>query len=130
MWELESTEEFDLWIDAQEDFVVEMILSHIYVLKEKGPGLGRPYVDSIKGSKISNLKELRIQIKLKVVRIFFVFTKDRIGLLLAAGDKRGNKRFYNEMIPKVEGYFKKWEADNENGKSKEERSKKKRNRKA
>ncbi|XDD45253.1 type II toxin-antitoxin system RelE/ParE family toxin [Leptospira sp. WS39.C2] len=130
MWEIESTEEFDNWLQKLDLNTKEEILAHFYLLRQKGPLLGRPFADSIQGSKIKNLKELRVQVKLKVIRIFFVFTEGRIGLLLAGGDKRGNdKRFYEQMIPLVEKIYKNWLI--ENGENNDEsKSKKKSNRKS
>lgn len=130
MWEIESTEEIDNWLRKLDLSTKEEILTHFYLLQQKGPLLGRPFADSIQGSKIKNLKELRIQVKLKVIRIFFVFTEGRIGLLLAGGDKRGNdKRFYEKMIPMVEKIYKNWLIKN-GKKSDESKSKKKSNRKS
>ncbi|MCG6153121.1 type II toxin-antitoxin system RelE/ParE family toxin [Leptospira bandrabouensis] len=130
MWEIESTEEIDNWLRKLDLSTKEEILAHFYLLQQKGPLLGRPFADSIQGSKIKNLKELRIQVKLKVIRIFFVFTEGRIGLLLAGGDKRGNdKRFYEEMIPMVEKIYTNWLIKN-GTKSDENKSKKKSNRKS
>ena len=70
-----------------------------------GPNLGRPYVDTIKGSKINNLKELRINSGGHIFRIFFVFDEKRDALLLIAGDKRGEKRFYKRIIPLAEKIY-------------------------
>ncbi|MCW7490850.1 type II toxin-antitoxin system RelE/ParE family toxin [Leptospira meyeri] len=130
MWEIESTKELDIWLQKLDSTTKEEILAHFYLLRQKGPLLGRPFADSIQGSKIQNLKELRVQVKLKVIRIFFVFTEGRIGLLLAGGDKRGNeKRFYEQMIPMVEKIYKNWLI--ENGENPDEsKSKKKSNRKS
>lgn len=108
MWEIQWTEHCKNWISKLDESAKEDILAHLIVLKEKGPALGRPYADTIAGSKIKNLKELRVQSKRKVIRIFFVFTKSRIGLLLAGDDKRGNKRFYDQMIPLVEKIYSEW----------------------
>ena len=108
MWEIEWTKEFKNWVFEQDENTREVILTHLILLKEKGPSLSRPFADTVKGSKLNNLKELRVQTKLKVIRIFFVFTKKRIGLLLAGEDKKGNKRFYDEMIPYVESIYSKW----------------------
>lgn len=78
---------------------MQSILSHIMVLEEFGPTLGRPYVDHIKQSKYSNMKELRVQNKNRVFRIFFAFDPRQTGILLIGGDKRGDKNFYKTMIP-------------------------------
>ncbi|MCW7479438.1 type II toxin-antitoxin system RelE/ParE family toxin [Leptospira bandrabouensis] len=125
MWEIESTEVFDKWLRNLDLTTKEEILAHFYLLRQKGPLLGRPFADSIQGSKIKNLKELRVQVKLKVIRIFFVFTEGRIGLLLAGGDKRGNdKMFYEQMIPMVEKIYKKWIIDNRENVDESKRKKK------
>jgi hypothetical protein len=68
-------------------------------LLKHGPGLGRPMVDSISGSCISNLKELRPG----TVRILFVFDPWRSSILLVAGDKAGRwNAWYREAIPLAE----------------------------
>lgn len=105
MWEIERTEVFLKWISGLGDDAKEAILAHLIVLKEKGPLLGRPYADSIKESKITNLKELRVQNKNRVFRIFFVFLENRKALLLIGGDKRGSKDFYSKMIKQAEKLY-------------------------
>jgi hypothetical protein len=60
-----------------------------------GPGLGRPLVDTIHGSAIVNLKELRVG----SARVLFVFDPWRACVLLVAGDKSGRwKQWYLEAI--------------------------------
>lgn len=51
------------------------------------------------------MKELRIQSKLRVFRIFFAFDPERKAILLIGGDKRGDKRFYKRMIPLADKLF-------------------------
>jgi len=76
------------------------------VLEEKGPGLARPYADTVHGSRFSNMKELRVQSRGDPVRVFFAFDPSRTGVLLCAGNKVGNeKRFYDEMIPIADQEF-------------------------
>ena len=60
----------------------------------------RPYADTLKGSEISNLKELRFNSGERVIRIFYVFDPDRNGVLLIGGNKSssGDKKFYKKMI--------------------------------
>lgn len=57
-------------------------------LESKGPALGRPFVDSIKGSRHHNMKELRSVGG--YLRMLFAFDPRRTALLLLGGDKRGN----------------------------------------
>jgi hypothetical protein len=99
MWEIERTERIAEWIKSLDDDAREAILKNLIILKEFGPKLGRPYVDTIKQSRHKNMKELRTQNKMRLFRIFFVFDLDRKAILLIGGDKRGDKRFYERMIP-------------------------------
>jgi len=62
-------------------------------------GWGRPLVDTIAGTSIANLKELRVG----TVRILFAFDPWRSTILLAAGDKAGRwSVWYREAIPLAE----------------------------
>lgn len=64
--------------------------------------MGRPLVDTIVGSKIQNLKELRPG----SVRILFVFDPWRSSVLLVAGDKAGRwNAWYREAIPLAEDRY-------------------------
>lgn len=68
-------------------------------LAEGGPGLGRPLVDTIHGSVMANLKELRPG----SVRILFAFDPWRSSILLVAGDKAGQwNEWYREAVPLAE----------------------------
>jgi hypothetical protein len=72
------------------------------------PTLGRPLVDTITGSKIKNLKELRPGSSgTSEVRILFLFDPWRSAILLVAGDKSGKwNRWYGEAIPRAEQLYK------------------------
>ncbi len=106
MWEIKRSDEFHQWIQTIDDDAKEAIFKHLSILKKIGPTLGRPFVDTIKGSSIKNLKELRVQSKNRVIRVFFVFDPERNILLILGGDKKGNSRFYQEMVPQVEKLYK------------------------
>lgn len=74
------------------------------LLSTEGPQLGRPYADTSQGSKYLNLKELRVQSKLSVFRLFFIFDPIRQAIVLCGGDKKGKKEktFYKTMIALAE----------------------------
>ena len=76
------------------------MLAAIGVLEELGPQLGRPYVDTLKGSDIPNMKELRTQHAGDPIRAFFAFDPIRRDIVLSAGDKTSlnEKRFYRDML--------------------------------
>lgn len=73
-------------------------------LAEAGPGLGRPMVDRIHGSRLHNLKELRPGSTGRTeIRPLFVFDVEREAVILVAGDKAGQwNRWYRENIPVAE----------------------------
>ncbi|MDI2131794.1 type II toxin-antitoxin system RelE/ParE family toxin [Yinghuangia seranimata] len=74
------------------------------VLSEEGPALGRPLVDTVRGSSLSHLKELRPGSSgSSEVRLLFIFDPDRNAVVLVAGDKSGQwSGWYAEAIPLAE----------------------------
>ncbi len=95
-------EEFEAWIKALEKHQSTKINAFIGLLAEYGPSLGRPHVDSIKGTTVKNLKELRIQISGDPWRVLFAFDPKRTAVLLVGGNKRGDERWYEVNIPIAE----------------------------
>lgn len=91
-------EEFAEWFNKEPLKAQEKIGIEILCIKEFGPILGRPKVDSIKNSKIKNLKELRIQVSGRPYRILFVFDEERQAILLVGGDKSNDKKWYARNI--------------------------------
>jgi hypothetical protein len=105
-WEVVTVECFDDWFLGLNAAEQQDVLAAIFVLEQFGPGLGRPYVDSLKGTdKVKNLKELRVQHKGKPFRLFFAFDPRRQAVMLCGGDKSGNKHFYEMMISIAEREF-------------------------
>jgi hypothetical protein len=81
-----------------------LISQAIEALGEEGPALGRPLVDTIKGSKLANLKELRPgSSRGSEVRLLFVFDPGRHAVILVGGDKAGSwRRWYRQAVPLAE----------------------------
>lgn len=102
-WIVVTIEYFDEWFLGLAASEQQHVLATILVLEQFGPALGRPYVDSLKGTdKVKNLKELRVQHKGKPFRLFFAFDPLRQAVMLCGGDKTGNKHFYETLIPIAE----------------------------
>ena len=57
---------------------------------------------------MNNLKELRAQTENHVLRVAFIFDKERKAVLLIGGDKKGKdeKRFYRNLIKQAEEIYK------------------------
>ena len=58
-WDVEGTDEFKEWFLRLTDAEDRAVSEAIDALIETGPALGRPFVDTLSGSRIPNLKELR-----------------------------------------------------------------------
>ena len=99
MWEVEYTDEFGHWWETLTEDEQEALVVGVDLLRNLGPSLPRPHSDTIKGSKHSNMKELRSQCKGKPLRTLYAFDPRRRAILLIGGDKTGNDRFYDRMIP-------------------------------
>ncbi len=56
-----TADEFKVWFGEQEEDLQDKIVAFLGLLEEHGPQLRRPYADTLAGSMISNLKELRVQ---------------------------------------------------------------------
>lgn len=89
------------WLKAVDDDTYDQIGAAIEILAEQGPGLGRPLVDSIVGSRHKNMKELRPGSSGRSeVRILFAFDPKRRAVLLLAGDKQGAwQKWYRKNVP-------------------------------
>jgi hypothetical protein len=98
-WEVEYTDEFELWWASLSEKEQADVGASVELVETYGPQLGRPHVDSINGSRHSNMKELRTQSSGKPLRTFFVFDPRRNAILLIGGDKTGDKRFYDRLVP-------------------------------
>ena len=86
------------------------LLAHANVLAQVGPTLGRPTVDTLKGSKVANLKELRFSAAGGIWRVAFAFDGKRVAVLLVAGDKGGKDqvRCYKALIKLAEERWSTW----------------------
>lgn len=102
MWNVVTTPEFTEWFDDIDQEAQVDIREKVRILEALGPQLGRPLVDTIKESRHTNMKELRVQSNGRPFRVFFAFDPKRNAVLLIGGDKTGDSRFYKKMIPKAD----------------------------
>ncbi len=106
-WVVLIHEDFDPEFSALPEAVQDELLAHARMLQTFGPTLGRPWVDTLKGSHHANMKELRFKAADGVWRVAFAFDPRRQAILLVCGDKSagGGKRFYRELIRKADKRF-------------------------
>lgn len=108
MWDVEVTDQFAEWWDILSFEDQQTVKPAVDMLAQGGPSLGRPLVDTIKGSRHANMKELRAA----MFRVLFAFDPKRTAILLIGGDKRNNTQgargwqdFYTQMIPLADDLF-------------------------
>src|SRR5689334_4595735 len=87
-WDVEFHAELAREFSDLSEAVQDELLAQAKKLAAFGPTLGRPTADGLKGSRIANLKELRFRADGGIWRVAFAFDRDRIAVLLAAGEKQ------------------------------------------
>ncbi|MFO0790695.1 MAG: type II toxin-antitoxin system RelE/ParE family toxin [Pirellulales bacterium] len=105
IWNVEYTDEFAQWWVSLSEAEQADISASVELVELHGPRLGRPHVDTIKGSRHSNMKELRTQSVGRPLRTFFAFDPRRSAILLIGGDKTGDNRFYERMVPIADSLY-------------------------
>ena len=85
-WAVVATEEFEEWMMSLTDKQSSDTKDAIGQLRQDGPTLGRPYVDTIRNSRFKNMKELRVSSQ-GALRVLFAFDPERHAVLLLGGDK-------------------------------------------
>jgi hypothetical protein len=104
VWEVEGTDEFARWYNTLTASEQRAVVAAVEVLEQVGPGLGRPLVDSIQGSRHHNMKELRP--RGGSLRILFAFDPRRTAILLLGGDKTDRwQEWYAEAIPTADDLY-------------------------
>jgi len=105
-YEIRATPEFREWMQTLTLEERESFDTAVTLLRERGPTLARPYVDTVRGSAYPNMKELRTaHDKHLALRAFFAFDPKRSAILLIGGDKHGRRGFYEKLIRKADELY-------------------------
>ena len=99
-WSVLLHDDFTDELTALDEKLQDERLAHAKLLAEFGSNLGRPTVDTLKGTSHANMKEMRFKWMVEVWRVAFAFDSQRQAILLVGGDKSGvdQKRFYKRLI--------------------------------
>lgn len=103
-WTVVFHPSFEAEFAALSGAVQDALVAHSRALEERGPIVGRPFVDTLDGSKYPNMKELRFNADNGVWRVAFAFDPARRAILLVAGDKSGvaKRFFYDGLIDRAD----------------------------
>ncbi len=72
---------------------------------ERGPNLGFPFSSQVKTSRFPEMRELRAQAGGDPLRMLYAFDQRRTAILLVAGDKTGDDRWYETNVPMADRLF-------------------------
>ncbi len=106
-WEVEFHPEFEPEFEKLSRHVRLKLLAAANYLAETGPNTGRPHVDTLKGSRYSNMKEIRFKADNSAWRVAFAFDPRRTAVILVAAQKSGTsgQRFYRQLINTADKRF-------------------------
>lgn len=104
-WNIEYTDEFGEWWRSLNEGEQEDVAAVVALLEARGPQLPFPFSSGVEGSRHGHMRELRVQSGGKPLRIFYAFDPRRTAILLIGGNKTGDERFYERMIPRADKLY-------------------------
>lgn len=99
MVEVEVTEAYKAWYLDLEKPQAAAIDRKVKMLQMMGVALPFPHSSDIKGAKYP-FRELRVNNP--PIRVLYAFDPERKAVLILGGDKTGDARFYERVIPQAE----------------------------
>jgi len=104
-WEVEFTDEFEGWWHTLSESEQGTVDARVRLLMERGPNLGFPFSSQVKTSRFPEMRELRAQAGGDPLRMLYAFDPRRTAILLVAGDKTGDDRWYEANVPVADRLF-------------------------
>ncbi len=104
MVEVVVTDEFAGWYAELSDGHRDSVIHSVGLLEQMGTHLPFPHSSDLKGSRYA-LRELRVRAQGSQIRIAYAFDPARNAVLVVAGAKAGDDRFYRWFIPRAESIW-------------------------
>ena len=104
-WGVEFTDEFDEWWHSLSESEQGKVDARVGLLIEHGPKLGFPFSSQVKMSRFPEMRELRVQAAGDPLRMLYAFDPRQVAILLIAGDKTGDGRWYETNVPVADRLF-------------------------
>ena len=98
-WEAEYADEFREWWRGLSENQQDALAARVELLMKHGPNLPYSHSSGVKGSRHGHMRELRVQVGGRPIRVFYAFDPRRMAILLIGGDKTGCQRFYELYVP-------------------------------
>ena len=103
--EVEYTDEFGDWWSGLTDDEQDDLTACVTLLEQRDVRLPFPYSSGIKGSRHDHMRELRVQSGGRPIRVLYAFDPRRAAILLIGGDKTGDDRFYERIVPQADRLY-------------------------
>ena len=103
--EVEFTDEFEAWWHSLSETEQGRVDARVGLLMERGPNLGFPFSSQVKSSRFPEMRELHAQAGGDPLRMLYAFDPRRTAILLVAGDKTGDDRWYETKVPIADRLF-------------------------
>ena len=104
-WEVEFTDEFEQWWHTLSESEQGKVDARVGLLMERGPNPGFPFSSQVKTSRFPEMRELRAQAGGDPLQMLYAFDSRRTAILLVAGDKTGDSRWYETNVPVADRLF-------------------------
>jgi len=99
MIEIETTDAYKAWYLDLEKKEAAAVDRKVKMLQLLGLALPFPHSSDIKGGKYA-FRELRVNNP--PIRVLYAFDPKRKAVLIIGGDKSGDERFYERIVPQAE----------------------------
>jgi hypothetical protein len=110
MHEVVGTDEFADWYRSLTEQEEAEVANAVGKLETLGLRLGEPHCSAIKGASFA-LRELRCRSGSSPLRTFYAYDPRRDAVLIIGGDKSGDPKFYDRMIPRAESIWNEYIAE-------------------
>ena len=109
-----ATDEFSQWYDSLDRMFRDSVTTAVDRLEQVGIDLGHPWSSAINDATFA-LRELRVKTSGHALRVFYAFDPSRDAVLILGGDKSGDGRFYETMVPTCEQIWRQYLAERQAG---------------
>lgn len=104
-YEIVILDDCEKWMQSLPQKDRNRLVARVDLLAEQGAALTRPVVDTVTGSRHSNMKELRSG----KLRVLFAFDPKQQAVLIIGGDKEDRwQAWYRENIPLADDLYDEW----------------------
>ena len=104
-FEVEYTDEFADWWDTLGEDEQDSVDAAVELLEAFGPRLPFPHSSGVESSRHGHMRELRVQHRGRPLRVLYAFDPRRVAILLTGGDKTGDRRWYDRVVPVADDLY-------------------------